>query len=232
MVNLPTIQIHVAVNNLTIYYHQVKDNRFDLPDFSHYCPICGAKDCAKFFTFYTREAVDEKGTYFKALPIARFKCCGKGRKMVFHNTFSLLPYQLIPYSKYSISFVMKIIEMLSVGHLAIDKILDNVANFNDREILQLCARKIRDFKKLILLAQEKILTKKAYGSEIEITLNTRNITQRLKLFVEFAYEFVCNKADHSIRGPCALAYDYYLLNGSFQNNAQFLFGTPSQFRNL
>jgi hypothetical protein len=49
--------------------------------------------------------------------------------------------------------------------------------------------------------------------------------RRIHAFLEFAEEFVCQKADSPIRGPCALGYDFYL-----ESRGHFLFGTPSQHR--
>lgn len=106
MINLPTIQILIYIKEtLAQYYKKVKGKNYDLVeildlglDFRTRCPICGGKDCARFIKYYTRGVIDENGSYYKAFPIARYVCEAKGsQNVVSHKTFSLLPYQLIPY---------------------------------------------------------------------------------------------------------------------------------------
>lgn len=230
MINLPTIQIILPVDNLKIYYQEVKEKRYAFPDFSDHCPLCGGKDCARFLVFYTRHAVDEKGTYYKAFPIARYKCYRKGRKKVSHRTFSLLPHQLVPYTKYSIEFIMKTLEILSMDNATIDDVLNYVSRFGKNDILSISSMKVVIFKGLGLEAIEKILVSGYYNDDISGRFNNQDIKQRLRAFIGYAGEFCCHKTDSPIRGPCGLSYDFYLQSGSYYNNAHFLFGTPSQFR--
>ena len=50
-------------------------------------------------------------------------------------------------------------------------------------------------------------------------------------FITFALSFVCFKLFFEIRGPCALGYDFFLIEGCYVKNSYFFFGTASQFRN-
>lgn len=235
----------MIIENLTIYYHKVNENFCNkkfckdfFPDYSHRCPICGAKDCAIFIGFYTRWVIDENGNIFENFPIARFLCKGKGKRKwmtkgkrkVSCKTFSLLPHKLIPYSKYSISFVINSVIMRVIDNISYDKILNNLADLSKERALNLCSQTICDFKHLILNSCEKLINSGMYTNDIKINFNTPDIDIRAKSFIEFAKDFVCNKNKSPIRGPCGLAYDFYLNSGGFYRNAQFLFGTPSQFR--
>lgn len=47
-------------------------------------------------------------------------------------------------------------------------------------------------------------------------------------FIEFCNEYVSSY--YEIRGPTGLNLDYYIKNGRYIENSQFLFGTASQFR--
>jgi hypothetical protein len=65
------------------------------------CPICGAEDCYRAMRPYWRYAIElYPGFKKERIPIARF-ICRQRRK-----TFSLLPFQLIPYFQYTVGAVM------------------------------------------------------------------------------------------------------------------------------
>ena len=116
---------------------------YSFPDFSDQCPICGGEDCAILYDFYDRGVVDEHGTYYKGFPLARYKCHSKGIRKVPHSTFSLLPHSLIPYTRYSIPFVMKILEELSLPNSTIGAVIDYVAGLGKNDILSISAIKVR-----------------------------------------------------------------------------------------
>jgi len=99
--------------------------------------------------------VDEHGTYYKEFPIARYRCYAKGKRKIPHSTFSLLPHQLIPYTRYSIPFIMKILEELSLPDSAIDAAIDYVAGLGKDDILSISAIKIRILKGLGIEAIER-----------------------------------------------------------------------------
>jgi len=86
--------------------------------------------------------VDEKGTYYRDFPIARYRCYSKGKKKISHTTFSLLPHQLMPYSRYSIPFIIKVLELLSMDEASIEDVLDYVAGLGKEDILSISTMKI------------------------------------------------------------------------------------------
>ena len=107
---IPIIQItHKISISLTEYYIKVNRGNYEFPDFSDYCPICSKENCARFHGFYYRPVVTREGIYHKDFPIIRYKCRNKGNKRVKHVTFSLLPHELIPYVKYSVEFIFKML---------------------------------------------------------------------------------------------------------------------------
>ena len=173
--------------------------------------------------------VDEKGTYYRDFPIARYRCYRKGKRKVSHSTFSLLPHQLMPYSRYSIPFIMKVLELLSMDEAIVEDVLEYVAGLGKEDILSISAMKVLVFKKTGLEAIERVQAS-GYYKDITDTVNDPSIKQRLKAFVGYAKEFCCHKTNTPIRGPCGLSYDFYLQGGGYYRNAQFLFGIPSQFR--
>ena len=199
-------------------------------DFSVRCPLCGATDCAKFLDYYNRRVIDEKGTYYKAFPIARYLCNGKGKALaVKHRTFSLLPYQLVPYSKYSIPFIAKSLRKVYGEDNSVKGLLDYLAGFDPNEYTDLSVSTFYAFRSFILTCIDKMLAMGFYG-EIQTALQSPSEKHRIKVFLAFAENFNYCKANQVIRGPCALGYDYYMEDGGYMRNAHFLFGTPSQYR--
>jgi len=188
-------------------------------------------DCAIFIGYYTRVVIDEHGTYFKEFPIARYLCKGKGKKKwVKHKTFSLLPYQLVPYTKYSIPFIIKSLKARYEDGLSIVRLQDYLAEFGKDDILPISADQLFDFKQIVLEAVNKI-TATGHYRELEEAVSSKSTNQEILVaFITFASCFECCKVELSIRGPCGLGYDFYLNEGGFLHCAHFLFGTPSQFR--
>jgi hypothetical protein len=187
------------------------------------CALCGAEDCAEFIGWYHREVIDEDGTYFKAFPIARFECHRKnGAPVVNHRTFSLLPYQLVPYVKYSLPFIIKGLRSVFGEGTSVKRLLDYLAA-SEEGYIDLSGSSFYRFRTCILRCIDKMLVAGVYH-EAEALFQLPE-AQRIKVFVGFAEEFICHKTEYPIRGPCALGYDFYLTSGGY-----FLFGTPSQHR--
>ena len=175
--------------------------------------------------------IDENGTYYKGFPIARYICERKGgRGVVSDKTFSVLPYQLVPYTKYSVPFIIKMLKAKHIEDLSISKLQDLVANFGEDEILAISSDQLYDFKKLIRDAVNKIMATGHYQEFREEVSLMSTEQERVVLFIEFSLCFECFKINPMIRGPCGLHYDFYLNEGGYLRNAPFLFGTPYQFR--
>lgn len=232
------IQLPIVIGyTLREYYSQVRgcsENIIEilgLPyDFTYSCPLCGAEHCAQFIGYYCRGVIDEKGTYYKAFPIARYLCNGKGTALtVKHRTFSLLPYQLVPYSKYSIPFIVNALRKVYGEDNSVKGLLDYLSGFGAQEYIDLSVSTFYAFRAFILTAIDKLLAVGFYR-ELTAQLQTPSERQRIREFLYFAEDFSCCKTDPEIRGPCALGYDYYMKDGGYMRNAHFLFGTPSQFR--
>jgi hypothetical protein len=162
--------------------------------------------------------------YFQLFSIPFTECRLKDK------TFSLLPYQLVPYTKYSIPFIIKSMKLKYIDGLSIYKLQDYLASFGKEEILSISADQLLGFKKVVMDAIHKIMTTKYYQEFEEKGLNESTDQGLLISFIEFAEGFDCTKVNPCIKGPCGLNYDFYITGGSYFKNAYFLFGTPSQFR--
>ncbi|ETR69705.1 MAG: hypothetical protein OMM_03757 [Candidatus Magnetoglobus multicellularis str. Araruama] len=229
------ILINHSTYTLAQYYHGVKNGGFEfIRRFFDYpkCLICGAYHCYKFLGFYFRPVFDEHGTFFKDFPIARFECLRKGSNLtVPHKTFSLLPYQLIPYCKYSIPFIFKILEMKYINNKSTMKIQELLSKYEDANgYIDLAQSTLFKFKNLIEATINKLLAFEYYPELIKNMLCLKTDNERITYFIKFALSFTCFKLSFKIRGPCTLGYDFFSIGGGHIKNSHFLFGTPSQFR--
>ncbi len=241
MINCQLVQIPLYTRyTLREYYQKVKHRGADILEeleilfnIKERCPLCGGKNCADFLGFYYREVIDEKGTNYKAFPIYRFECKRKGgRPIINHKTFSLLPYQLVPYTKYCIPFIINTLNKMNTEGKSIKGILDYWAWDNEYgTYLYINQMRIKGFKRLLLQTIDKILIS-GYYEEITNRFQCSSDHERIKRFIAFSEEFCCYKVAPCIRGPCGLSYDYYLRGNGYIGNSHFLFGTPSQFRRL
>lgn len=247
--NLPTIQIIIIVDyTLRQFYQKVKREYADyakiseiievVDSFKTQCPICHESDCASFMGFYYRQVVDEKGRYYPDFPVPRFICTvgmAKGKpQTVKHRTFSLLHYHLVPYSKYSLPFMVHMLRFKNIENKTvswIQKYLDHLPCQNESAPYCLLSDSgILTFQTYFFKAITKILASGYYAQLSTELAKTSEDKVRIKILLEFILNFMCQKVSPPIRGPCALNYDFYMTGGSYLKNALFLFGTPSQFR--
>jgi hypothetical protein len=246
--NLSTIQVLIAIRyTLSQYYQKVKrrgEEILDVIDFSTFpfqqcCPICHAPSCARFIGCYERQVIDENGRYFQDFPVPRFLCKGKGtfKSPHQHKTFSLLHYHIVPYWKYSIPFIIKVLNARHVEKMSLEALLDYISDFTSRDsrgsyYVELAPSRIASFNRLIKTAIGKICANAyyAYNPKLIEKFYTDSPGKQIKQFLLFSLDFQCDKFHYPIRGPCAVAVDYYLNGGSYFLNSDFLFGKPSQFR--
>jgi hypothetical protein len=196
--------------------------------------VCGGLFCARFLGYYYRQVVDEEGIYYPDFPVARFVCRRKGDAPVTsHRTFSLLHYHLVPYWKYSILFIIQVLESKHMRRLSLKLLLDYLADLETQGdgYINLCNSRIFEFKGLIGEVIAKLLISDYYPELTSRLQPSRDAGDgSVKIFLDYCREFECCKVTPPIRGPCGLSVDFYLRGGSYRRNSYFLFGTPSQFR--
>ncbi len=134
------------------------------------------------------------------------------------KTFSLLPYKLIPYTKYSIDFMFMIANSLYVLGKSQKTTVDDASKLLGSEFIPPVSI-IPKIKEYIIKAIEKVIIS-GYYPDLMTSLNTPDIRLKIKNFLKYlTLEYGC-----PIRGPCKISYEYY------KKNESFLFGMPSQMR--
>ncbi len=131
--------------------------------------------------------------------------------------------------KYSIPFIIKTLKLAYVEDKSVKELQDYLTGFHEHQYIDLSRSSFYGFKAFILQCIDKMLAG-GYYQEAEGKLQKPHHNKRIRAFIEFAEEFISDKVNPSIRGPCALGYDFYIRGGSYLLNGYFLFGTPSQFR--
>lgn len=223
--NILTCNIQIILKldvSLKTYKNQVKNGTYEFPDYIHCCPICHGKKCAIRYGYYDRQVIDEYGTFFKEFPVARYLCQRKGKAKVKDSTFSLLPWQLVPFKKWTIELMFSIASYRS-GH-SIKESLDKFevetipADSELRKTMLNSAAQLSDITAIIENGLQKLKIFLMIGFDT-------SLSDVISYSLDYAFE-----VDNRIRGPTALSWDYYIKNGGYYENSQFLFGCAAQFR--
>lgn len=137
-------------------------------------------------------------------------------------TFSHLPQQLIPYSKYPIMFVTEVLDTWVESEKSASGTLKNLS-FKDLKSIsyaekyeeakeKIVTSHIYHFRKIFELAKDKfILWKK------------ENRTYKIEKFIRYCEEYRPRQSE-------GLSLRYYTDNGGYIRSSHFLFGIASQFR--
>jgi len=230
---------HIKVS-LREYYYLFLAGKWEIPDFSERCLICNAKGCAKYHGFYTRRANCPLTAFFTPdLPIIRLLCYGKGtNKICDHRTFSLLPLVLVPYRQLTLKFMILALWLRLSNKLSLVKSLTaieiefpNLNNFEDiANFINISAQ--LEWEKIAIAALNLYITSPlslADGTKNGVIF--QNSEDSLLSFLKMAIEYESIHIHPPIRGPDALAWDFYQSNGGACKLSPFLFGIASQHRN-
>ncbi len=116
--------------SLQQYYILFGAAKWDIPDFSDKCLICGGEDCAKYHGCYTRTVkCPLSGFYVDDFPIIRIFCYRKGAQIKCdHVTFSLLPLDLVPFRQLSLQFMVLAVWLRLIQGLSLTKSADAIEN--------------------------------------------------------------------------------------------------------
>lgn len=200
-----------------------------IPDYSDQCPICRKANCACYHGFYTR-AVTCPITGFSVndFPVIRFKCNDSDKlQKDDHVTFSLLPIELVPFRQLSLCFMILSLWLRLNNNASLIKAMDIIETFNNLADIGdfICVSNQIAWEKNIKIAFKLFLSSgiyiryKSQFSEKKVDSN-----KELLQFIEFAMMHHLEVDGNCIRGPNALAFEYY------KSTNTFLFGTASQHR--
>jgi len=229
---------HNIAVGLATYYFAFWAGKWDIPDFSHECPICGGQDCAVYWGFYTRHAIEPMGGFsVEDFPVMRFRCYRKGgMPRVPDVTFSLLPLDLIPFRRLSLTFMVAAVLLWLQRRLSREKaeepIQKELVDMKDAEEVSFTSAWAQWtwycvlFQGLLRITKAKAPVLAGLPSEV-VAGNQRLL---LENFLQGAAAYESSRLEQRIRGPDALAGDFYLPHGGEQVRAGFLFGVPSQHR--
>lgn len=198
--------------SLKEYDEKVKNKTWEFPSYKDCCAICKRSECACGNGFYDRPVV-EKEEVIPDLCIKRFLCTTTG------TTFSLLPNQLVPYSKYRISLMTYILELWNKCKKNIDAVLEEIVAVTSTTG-DICTQIYDELNIYRIIYFRQIFESAIIKYRIWKKLNYE---YRLETFIRYcSNKYYCTSE--------ILNNKYYYANGGYQTNSQFLFGKASQFR--
>ena len=207
------------------YIQLVKTKKWEFSDFSNYCPICGGKDCPVRIGYYYRYYIDIKTYKIFLIPIIRYLCRKKGRPKLKDRTFSLLPYFLIPYNRFTIDSGMLIIGSKLVKCKSNKEIADKVCNSFDINLnFNFEERYINYWLRLFRQTLFKLIVfLESFNQDTSFLKGNKAMYN--------AWNYLDNFFDDSgeYNGASGFSIYSYEKQGCYKGNPQFLFGTAYQF---
>lgn len=204
---------------------------WDFPDYRACCPLCGGENCAVRIGFYYRKKVIVDHKIYENVPIARWLCQRKGTRKSTHNTFSLLPFPLIPYHRHGLNVIVDTVNFHHHHGCSLVQTKDFISGKGVNTDLPLENNHIHDFMKLFSQAWLKLNTiaeLKQQISQASYWDSSDPIATMLQFIDGYESRFSTTQQLHASNAE-QLALDFlyhFQTDDYFQRH--FLFGTPSQ----
>jgi hypothetical protein len=211
------------------YYNNFYSGKIKIPDYSDQCPVCGKANCACYHGYYIRAAICPIiGFSVDDFPVIRFKCNDSDKPQKDdHVTFSLLPIELVPFRQLSLCFMILSLWLRLNNNASLIKAMDIIEKFNNLADIGdfICVSNQIAWEKIVGIAFKLFLSSDIYKTyKIQFSEKTYDNNKELLQFIEFAMTHHLETDGNSIRGPDALAFEY------FNSTNTFLFGIASQHR--
>jgi hypothetical protein len=204
---------------------------WDFPDYSSSCPLCGGENCVVRIGFYKRKKVIVDNKIHKKVPIARWLCQRKGSKRPKHQTFSLLPYPLIPYHRHALNIIVDTVNIHHHQGASLEQTKRVISSNGINNDIPLENNQIHDFNKIFSNALLKLTTIAELKQQIIQASqwdSSNPIGTMLNFIAGYESRLLATQQLHaSPAEQLALDFLYHFqINDYFDRH--FLFGTPSQ----
>lgn len=204
---------------------------WDFPDYSSSCPLCGGENCAVRIGFYERKLVIVDNRIYENVPIARWLCQQKGLRIPQHQTFSLLPYPLIPYHRHGLNVIVDTVNFHHHQSASLEQTKSYISRNGVNNDIPLENNQIHDFNKIFTQALLKLTTIAELNQQISQTSYWDSgdpIAIMLKFINDYESRFLSTQQLHaSPAEQLALDFLYHFQTNDYFDR-HFLFGTPSQ----
>lgn len=204
---------------------------WDFPDYGDCCSLCGGNNCAVRIGFYTRKLVVVDNRIYENVPIARWLCQRKGYRKSTHKTFSLLPFQLIPYHRHGLTVIVDTMNFHHHNGFSLVQTKDFISDRGVDSDLPLENNHIHDFRNIFsqaLLKLSSIAELKQQISQASYWDSSDLIATMLQFINSYESRLLATRQLHaSHTEQLALDFLYHFQSGDYFQR-HFLFGTPSQ----
>jgi hypothetical protein len=207
--------------------------KWEFPDYSRCCPICGSANCAVRIGYYFRKRIFIGTNIYLDIPIARWLCRRVNPAPGQHKTFSLLPRSLIPYYQIGLDLILLVASFKNQPNTTYTQTKDFIYNQSDDAEILLETEQINNFQSIVIDAFYKLhanpkLKQKLMDSP---NYNNRNPIETVLDFIENYHCLFLDDADPDVSNAEKLTLEFFF---HFQIECyfdrHFLFGTPSQKR--
>lgn len=210
-----------------------KKKKWNFPDYSQCCPLCGAKDCAVRIGFYLRKRVVIYSKVYTDFPIPRWLCQQKGPTKPKHRTFSLLPHFLIPYCQYDLDTLEQTLRYHHQNSASLTQTKDYINEKGKDPDICLENKTIHDFQHIFKAAFSKLNSVADFRQRIgqaDYFDSSDPVATVLGLIEGYQSQLKATACMDTSNAE-KLALDFFF---TFQTacyfERHFLFGTPSQKR--
>lgn len=204
---------------------------WDFPDYSACCPLCGGEHCAVRIGFYQRKKVIVDNRSYENIPIARWLCQRKGSKRPKHQTFSLLPYPLIPYHRHGLNIIVDTVNFHHHQGASLEQTKRFISGNGINNDIPLENNQIHDFMKIMAQAYIKLTTLAEFKQQISrgsYWNSSDPIGTMLNVIAGYDSRLLATQQPHASPAE-QLAVDFlYHFQTHDYFDRHFLFGTPSQ----
>jgi len=189
------------------------------------------KGCAVRIGYYYRVAVVIGFRVYHAVPIARWRCRGKGHCKHPHRTFSLLPHMLVPYQRYDIMFIYETVKSTIDTTASTDQTLEIMSERGVDDAIIIESRHIRSFQNLFIQAYQKCIM---FG-DIQMLIQKSRIAEPVAavcaVIDAYLKETRCHlsSAIPSVERAGIVFYYHSQYDRPYRDRF-YLFGTPTQKR--
>jgi hypothetical protein len=204
---------------------------WDFPDYSACCPLCNGENCAVRIGFYKRKKVIVDNRIHKKVPIARWLCQRKGSQRPKHQTFSLLPYPLVPYHRHGLNVIVDTVNFHHHQSASLEQTKRFISGRGVNNDIPLENNHIHDFNKIVSHALLKLTTIAEVNQHISRASywdHSDPIGTMLNFIAGYDSRLLVTQQLHASRAEqLSLDFLYHFQTNDYFDR-HFLFGTPSQ----
>ena len=164
------------------------------------------------------------------MPIARWLCHRQGHQKTLHKTFSLLPFQLLPYHRHGLNVIFDTLSFHQQHGTSFERTKRFISDAGVNDDLSLENNHIHDFMNIFSQALLKLSSVAELKQQISPTSDGDRrdpVNTMLQFITNYESRFLATQQLHASNAEkLAVDFFYHFQTGDYFQR-HFLFGTPS-----